>query len=198
MTKVLSARNRPCSSDVDHYCNGTGQNMLTIPCVHVAAGEQVTENSVGLRLSMLTLPMPIPAIQGIIDKNACHAALVSGEVRLGDLHGIILQVVASSRHLPCCEPICSSAITAGLLQRAGTRSRLETTSARLWLVPCRSAQQIMLHPIGTSRIVMKWRQAWVWAGQCSCPMRLCLQQLHFPSSTPQASNFTHDQVSGFD
>lgn len=71
-----------------------------MPCIHVTAGELVTENSIGLRLSMLTLPMPIRAIQDIIDKSVCHAALISGEVRLGDLHGIILQVVATSGHPP--------------------------------------------------------------------------------------------------
>ncbi|KAK9827070.1 hypothetical protein WJX74_005552 [Apatococcus lobatus] len=55
-------------------------------------GKLVTENSVGLRVSVLPLPMPVSAIQAMVDESACHAALVSGEVRLGDLHGIILQV----------------------------------------------------------------------------------------------------------
>ena len=102
-----------------------------MPCFHVAAGKLVTENSVGSRVSVLPLPMPVSAIQDMVDESACHAALVSGEVRLGDLHGIFLQVVASSRHAPCCEPICSSAITQVFCSALAPVSRLETTRARL-------------------------------------------------------------------
>ena len=111
MTKVLYDIACPGSLIADDCCNGARQTMHTMPGIHVDAGEPVTENSVGLRLLMLTLPMPIPVIQDMIDRNVCHAALVSGEVRLGGLHGIILQVVAASRHPPCCRPVCSSAIT---------------------------------------------------------------------------------------
>ena len=78
--------------------------------IDVAAGEARTENYVGGRLSLLTLHMPISTIQDIINKGACHTAMVGGEVRIRDLHGIILQVVAASGHLPCCKPVCSSAI----------------------------------------------------------------------------------------
>ena len=78
--------------------------------IDVAAGEALTENHVGGRLSLLKLHMPISTIQDIIDKRTCQAVMGSGEVRIRDIHGIILQVVAASGHPPCCKPVCSSAI----------------------------------------------------------------------------------------
>ena len=79
----------------------------------VAAGKVVTENTICPQLSFITLPMPIPAIQEIIDQGTCHAALVSGELRVGNLHGVILQVIAAFVCPGASEPIHASAIVHG-------------------------------------------------------------------------------------
>ena len=59
----------------------------------VAAGKAVLENTVCPQLSFTTLPMPISAIQDIINHGTCHAILVSGELQIGGLRGIVLQVI---------------------------------------------------------------------------------------------------------
>ena len=84
------------------------QNQLCTPCkddcldmhfmliMHrVDAGRAVLENTVCPQLSLTTLPMPIPAIQDIINQGTCHAALVSGELQIGGLRGIALQVITA-------------------------------------------------------------------------------------------------------
>ena len=166
--------------------------------IHVAAGKAVTEDYSGVRLSPLTLYVPISTMQDIIDKGACDAALVSGEVCIRDLHGIILQAVAASGQPPCCKPICSSPIMqafCSMLLQLLVLGAVLTTCSKAWLMPCRSAWQSSLHPIGLSKLIMKINKAWEWAGQCSCPTSFCHQKPPSRSSSRQASPFTPDQVS---
>ena len=71
----------------------------------VAAGKTVLENTVCPQLAFITLPMPIAAIQDMINQNACHAILISGEIQCGGQRGIVLQVISA---LALCKSDCLS------------------------------------------------------------------------------------------
>ena len=64
--------------------------------------------------------MPISTFQDIVDKGACHAALVSGEVRIGYLNGIVLQVIAASG----CPNTPACSLPSGMLPEASCCSRV--------------------------------------------------------------------------
>ena len=124
----------------------------------VAAGKAVRENTVCPRLSFITLPMPIRAIQDIIDHHACHAILVSGESEFGGRRGIVLQVCPA---LASCKPdwLSLPCMLRGtcLLQslNADRRCCKRAAHSGFDLMPCRSARQTVLHLSGLSSIVME-------------------------------------------
>ena len=104
LQKPVSA---PCLRTNNDCCLHTSHNCLDMhfmPIIRwVAAGKAVLENTVCPQLSFTTVPMPTQAIQDIINQNACHAILASGEIRFGGQCGIVLQVVPA---LAFCKSDC--------------------------------------------------------------------------------------------
>lgn len=158
-----------------------------------ATGMAVTEDSVCARLMVLTMPMPISVIQDIIDKGACHAALLSGEVQIGDHHGVVLQVTAAtgcSVEVIACPFICI--VNTAPNNPTCTRSGCYTYPA-LALMSHRSACQTMIPPTGLSNIVMAMHQQ-RWLRQWSSQMTMCHLRRPFHFTNPQAFAFIDDQT----
>ena len=163
----------------------------------VAAGKAVLENTVCPQLSFTTLPMPISAIQDIINQGTCHAILVSGELQFGGLHGIVLQVIPAQA-ISKLDFLSRIMHVAGslLLQllNGGRRCCKRTAHPGFDPMSCRSARRTMPHLSGLSNILMETDQQWEWPGQPSYQIQMCHLRPHSHSSRPEASIFMYELI----